>query len=364
MKGFPPARFSESEQGLFTPREIRHLMRIEFERAMRYEYPLVLMLAEIDRLEYLHDLYGFESREEILQAVVSKLRSMTRESDFLGCLMGNRVMAVFPHTSLGAARALAGRFLRSVRQLTFQSDGRTIRSTLSIGMSFADPGRATTYEQWFQDAEEALAFANDSGGDRFVQRESATDLIQGLREDLEREAQRLASETAPVVPPAPVSRPEVPPAGSTPAPRPPNELDFRDLPGASLPERITNVFQAFDGASDELDRLREQVLVAAADCMRLAKERARSDMVDQHQGQIEVLERRVVKLKGLLDLTEGELRRVARTKGIDPGVASIYRTVQGVSGDDDEVHRKNDMLTLIFEANVNLRNDIQKKKSD
>ena len=48
-------------------------------------------------------------------------------------------------------------------------------------------------------------------------------------------------------------------------------------------------------------------------------------------------------------------------KNIDLGVASIYRTVQGLSADDDNAEQKKEMLKNIFDANVALRRAIAPK---
>jgi hypothetical protein len=101
------------------------------------------------------------------------------------------------------------------------------------------------------------------------------------------------------------------------------------------------------------------VLRAAHESVDLARERTLAELVAEHEGQIARLERRVNKLKDLLDSTETELRQLAISKGLDPGVASIYRSVQGLSLEDENFQRKKEMLVLIFEANVDLRKKIQ-----
>ena len=59
--------------------------------------------------------------------------------------------------------------------------------------------------------------------------------------------------------------------------------------------------------------------------------------------------------------TEAELLQVARMKGLESGVASIYRTVQGLDTEETDFARKQEMLTLLFEANVELRKKIAAK---
>ena len=336
--GHPTANFSDSDQGLFSPDEIQRLMRIEYQRSLRYEYPISLMLVEVDRLEYLHDLYGLESREEILQAVVAQLRSITRASDFLGCMNNDRLMALFPHSEDRAAAAIAGRLLRNCRELSFESNGRTLRITLSAGLASVTPGREVDFDKFVESAEEGLRFASECGGDRYVRREAAADMIEELRAELEAEARMLREEHVSIAAPIPV---------------------IEDLPTRSVGDRIRELFRALPDRSEELAKLEEDVVLFAQESVRLAREHAVAEKVGEHAVQVDVLERRVTKLKELLDTTEDELLRVAALKGVDSGIASVYRSVQGLSEDEEDFDRKKEVLTILFEANVELRKKIR-----
>ena len=320
MSGFATVNFSDTDEGLFSPSEIRRLMRAEYGRALRYGYPASLLLVEVDRLEYLHDLYGWQSKEEILQAVIRLLRSTTRESDLLGCMRDDRVMAFLPHTPEGTVAAIAQRLLTVCRDLDFQTDGRSLRATLSIGAATLRPDRTQDYEAFVQAAEESLLFAVRSGGDRFVRRELAADVIRDLRDDLEDEERRLSEESD---------------AG---------ELD------AELSAELAALIASHD-AGRSRRALQDEALALVQGALR----RAQGRTVSQHRREIETLERRVAKLKGLLDATEAELEAISKMKGLDSGVASIYRTVQGLREDDANFEAKKEMLTLMFEANLDLQ---------
>lgn len=371
MTGFPTANFSDSEQGLFSPLEIQRLMRIEFERARRYSHPIALMLIEVDRVDQIHNLYGFESKEEILHAVIGLLRSVTRASDFLGCMVDDRIMAVFPHTPEPAARALAGRLLSGSRKLDFRSDGRRLQATLSIGVSLYQIGDETAFEEFVRAAEDALRFAVESGGDRYVQRESALDLIQRLKGDLDREAEALSQERQAIetvgrrTSARPRSAP--PPPAAPPAPAAPHPHDVSrllrplsaagELPDDEVSQEVGALFAELGALTPELGALRDRVVELTKVGMRTARDRA----IAEHASRVDVLERRIVKLRETLEKTESDLLHVARMKGIDHGVASVYRTVQGLAADAADFERKHEMLTLLFEANVELRKKIRDK---
>src|SRR5690242_6620182 len=129
------ADFGNTEGGLFSPQDVRRLMRIEFERAQRYKYPLACLLIAVDRLERLSDLHGLETKETILRSLTELLRAETRASDLLGVLVDDRLLVMIPHAPRIGSDALARRLLEGARKLKFESDGRAVRITLAIGGS-------------------------------------------------------------------------------------------------------------------------------------------------------------------------------------------------------------------------------------
>ncbi|MCA9000934.1 MAG: hypothetical protein KDB61_03355, partial [Planctomycetes bacterium] len=70
---------------------------------------------------------------------------------------------------------------------------------------------------------------------------------------------------------------------------------------------------------------------------------------------IENLQRRISKLTHSLGVTEGEIARLQRTGGSDVGVASIYRDVQGLNMEDARAELKRDLMSAIFEANLDMQ---------
>lgn len=159
---------SETNGALFSLAQIQHLMRVEFNRAQRYSYPITAMLIAIDRLGHLRDLYGYEAKEEILDGVVELLKTQTRSSDFLGRMADDRLLAVIPHTDQVGSEVLAQRLLSGARDLGFESDDRTLAITLSIGASSEMGGKGLFFDAMLESAEGALLDAQSAGGDRLL----------------------------------------------------------------------------------------------------------------------------------------------------------------------------------------------------
>ena len=73
---------------------------------------------------------------------------------------------------------------------------------------------------------------------------------------------------------------------------------------------------------------------------------------------MEELRRRLVRMAKDLQLSQGEVAdlREALAAAYDGGVASIYKCVQGLSINDTNVQKKRDLLRILFEQNLEIRN--------
>ena len=85
------------------------------------------------------------------------------------------------------------------------------------------------------------------------------------------------------------------------------------------------------------------------------RRRASAAMIRQRDDHVDKLERRVAKLVRSLEETEESLKRLAAMKDFDPGIASLYKAVQGLSPEETNRALKKEMMELIFKANVQLQ---------
>ena len=101
--------------------------------------------------------------------------------------------------------------------------------------------------------------------------------------------------------------------------------------------------------------LRDAMLVLLSTALR----RGHVPPTNDSEMQVEMLERRVKKLTAQLDETEQLLARVRSEKSSDDaGVASVYRTVQGLRGDEAAVEQRRALLREIFRHNLELRSEL------
>jgi diguanylate cyclase (GGDEF)-like protein len=359
MSPFQSSLFKGSGSDLFTPVQVQQLMRVEFDRAKRHGHPLVMLLISVDRLAQLQDLYGSELRDSVLRSIAGLVRSASRSSDSLGCLLDDRLLLLTPHTPAEGAGVLAKRILESVRALSFESGGRPTRVTISIGGAHNQSGRMElAFETLLEVAEGGLKVAVDSGGNRYVHSD-LYDYFEQRRQREQREREKLqpqapipasaerggerAAERAPPLPPPPL---------------PPTPREEPALTEALLGAKIRELFGLGAGEDDMLARIQREVVASALREMKGEIERALGQSQSEHQRQIDTLERRIQKLTQSLGMTEAELRRALAQTNVDPGVASLYRNVQGLSSADVQQELKKELMSKIFQANLELRKQI------
>ena len=340
MPQFPETRFSDQGAGLFTPAEIERLMRIEFDRAQRHKYPIVCMMIGVDRLGALQDLYGYESKDEILQGVIALLRSATRDSDYIGCLQDDHLLALFPHTAPETGALLARRLLAGAKKLRFDRDGRSLRISLSVGISHNRHEGTLSFDTLLQVAEEGLNVADAAGGDRFCE----TELYQLF--ERQRRARDVEHRRMEAFAPAPVAAPAPVPERSH---------------ASQLGETLVGLFASHGISVEAIAGLDREMITRMIKSLQDERTTEATGDVEEERRKVDMLERRLAKLTHLLGITEDELKRVAAMKGIDLGVASIYRTVQGLADDSANKEKKREMMKVIFEANFSLKQQITHK---
>jgi diguanylate cyclase (GGDEF)-like protein len=325
MPEFHPVSPQRSVWGLFSADELRELMQIEFRRAHRHGYDLACLCITVDRFGHLQDLYGEESSSQIQDELHELLMGATRDTDFPRGMVDDALLVLSPHTPPEGAVMLAQRLLKPARQLRLEDDARSLSITLSIGVAGnRDPG-VSDFESMSLRAQAGMALARAAGGGRWMRAERHSNGLDKLRRELD-ELRVL------------LERPE----------------------DQQLADRIAALFAATDGlAGPDAAQLQQELIATVLRGVHEWRRRDINRKQSENESELDTLRRRVAKLNDALTAAETELRRVMALKTIDPGVASIYRTVQGLSADAANAKARLDMLAKVFELNVELRQQLK-----
>jgi GGDEF domain-containing protein len=312
------------------------VMRVEFHRARTQRYPLCCLMVALDGLAAIEQRHGWKGKAAAMGAVYELLKREARAGGHIGMAIqsGDRVMAVFPNTAPERMAALGASLVEAARCLDVRVGDEPCATRLSLGAAhnlLAETN--SSFEGLVEQAGRALHLATQGGGDRYVMWRAAESEIESLRSELvaasrtfQAEQQALSDEAA----------------------------DCGGLQRAELVDKIQRIFAGV-ARSAEIEALEKSVIELAVAELYEERRKAVARQMAEHQRQVDTLERRITKLTTLLGVTEEELARVMSLKQIDPGVASIYRTVQGLRGDDAQAQAKKAMMASIFEQNLSFQ---------
>jgi two-component system cell cycle response regulator len=120
-------------------RAIYERLTEELERARRYNYPLTVILCDIDHFKEVNDKHGHLAGDAVLREGASVLRRCLRTTDILGRYGGEEFLAVLPQVDLEAGQKAAERLRQGLEAhwATVQS-GENVRITGSFGVASRD----------------------------------------------------------------------------------------------------------------------------------------------------------------------------------------------------------------------------------
>ena len=319
------------------PTEVRGRMELAHEEALRERAPLAVLRIAVDGMESVARVAAAGRIELVLSTLTSILRGLPRPGDLLAVREQDHLVAVLTHADAAAAEAIGRGLQDGVKRITAPHSTRALGIRLSIGLAHAQFDTAYWFQTLLAVANEGVEIAQNSGGGRLVH----TELYGFHQKRLERIS---PDRPKPTLPP-PVVHPEANVAYVRPA-----------APAAPIPSAAPRPASAPAPVAAPnpagIAELEERVLRLARDWTEEALAKALAETQKAHSGEVEVLERRIQKLTRALEEAQQELVRAEAGHEIDPGVASAYRTVQGLRDGDGA---KRDMLEKLFQANLELR---------
>ncbi len=152
--------------GLGNRRAYQKRIEEELSRHDRYDTPLALIVCDLDHFKQINDTHGHLAGDRVLRVVAQLLLRLTRKSDFVGRYGGEEFVVLLPNTTDETAHLVAEKLRSSLEKLPFESGGRKIAVTMSMGLTHARKG--DTAESLFKRADELLYQAKKSGRNRVV----------------------------------------------------------------------------------------------------------------------------------------------------------------------------------------------------
>jgi two-component system cell cycle response regulator len=156
---------TDSLTGLLNRRAFLDALERERARADRHDYPLSLLLLDVDHFKRVNDQHGHAAGDVVLRGVAEALLQVARRSDYVGRWGGEEFVLALPQTGPAGALVAAERVRRAVQKARHAlPEGGEIRVTASLGVVSAEaPWNVATL---VGAADDAMYLAKGRGRDR------------------------------------------------------------------------------------------------------------------------------------------------------------------------------------------------------
>jgi len=154
--------------GIFNRRAYDQRAKSEMQRYLRYQTDFSVILFDIDHFKLINDQYGHATGDRCLKEIISRVKPIIRETDFLARYGGEEFIILLPETTGDNALIVSEKLKSVVENIEFLHKGDPIKITISAGVSQAKPGDSN-YGNIFDRTDQALYQAKNTGRNRVVQ---------------------------------------------------------------------------------------------------------------------------------------------------------------------------------------------------
>lgn len=143
----------------------------EWQRSIREQMPLALILCDVDFFKRYNDTYGHQRGDLCLQLVARAICDrVNRSSDLVARYGGEEFAVILPNTDAWGAMQVAKNLQAAIAQLQIPHAGSEVSAwvSLSLGIACLVPAVHRTTEQLIQWADQALYDAKSQGRNRAV----------------------------------------------------------------------------------------------------------------------------------------------------------------------------------------------------
>ena len=141
-------------------------LETEWNRALRSERPLSLMLADIDHFKEYNDTYGHGCGDAVLRGVAQAVQdALRRAGDFVARYGGEEFVAVLPYTDADKVQETACQVMLAIEGLAIEHKTSPVADhlTMSIGVATAYPSEGVTPATFLREVDRALYQAKGRG---------------------------------------------------------------------------------------------------------------------------------------------------------------------------------------------------------
>ncbi len=154
---------TDGHTGLYHHKYFKLRLKEEIDRSRRYDYPLAVLLLDIDLFKKVNDRYGHPVGSMVIERIAEILKSITRVTDVAARYGGEEFAMILPYASYQYGLETAERLRSTIEKSDF--DG--IEITVSVGVGHYDGKiKGATFTELISITDGALYSAKEKGRNR------------------------------------------------------------------------------------------------------------------------------------------------------------------------------------------------------
>jgi diguanylate cyclase len=150
--------------GLYNRMRFTEFMEREISRIRRTGGEACLIILDLDHFKTVNDKFGHPSGDMVLKLIAGAIIKQLRSTDILARFGGEEFAVLLPDTSIGGGLKAAEKIRHAIQRCSFPGLMENYHVTASCGL--ARLGNATSFDMVYQEADEALYRAKNSGRNR------------------------------------------------------------------------------------------------------------------------------------------------------------------------------------------------------
>ncbi len=152
---------------IFNRRYLDETLDRELSRAAREDYPVCVIMVDIDHFKRVNDTHGHEAGDLVLKAIAETLSDHCRRGDFACRYGGEEFVVALPNITLETAYARAEDLRKSLNLLSVPYEEHSLSVTISMGIA-CFPENGQTRDCVLRAADQAMYAAKEAGRDHIL----------------------------------------------------------------------------------------------------------------------------------------------------------------------------------------------------
>ena len=149
--------------GIYNRRYFFNRLEYEFDRYLRYQVPLSVLMIDIDHFKNINDTYGHPMGDFVLKKTAKVFEEQLRATDILARYGGEEIAILLPQTEKAEAMMVGEKLRNAMESTTFSDKDMSLNATISVGISSIPLVAIENADEFMKMADDAVYYSKKNG---------------------------------------------------------------------------------------------------------------------------------------------------------------------------------------------------------